>query len=37
MLQMFYLDVSKIDRDVIQRRWLMDSGLLQPPVAAAGA
>jgi len=37
MLQMFHLDVSKVDRGVARRgRWLADSGLLQPPVAAAG-
>jgi hypothetical protein len=37
MLKMFYLDVLKINRDIVQRRWLMDSGLLQPSIAAAGA
>jgi hypothetical protein len=36
MLQMFHLNILKVDRDVVQRRWLMDSGLPQPPVAAVG-
>jgi TRAP-type C4-dicarboxylate transport system permease small subunit len=37
ILQMFHRNVSKVDRDVACHLWLAESGLPQPPVAAAGA
>jgi hypothetical protein len=36
MLQIFYLDISKVDWDVTRCWWLTDSDLPQPPFAAAG-
>jgi hypothetical protein len=34
---MFHPNVSIVDRNVARRRWLTDSGLPQPLVAATGA
>jgi dolichyl-phosphate-mannose--protein O-mannosyl transferase len=37
MMQMFRLDVSKVNRGVARRRWLADSDLPQPCDTIAGA
>jgi hypothetical protein len=36
MLQIFHLDVLKVDRNVARHRWLVDSGLPQPCVNPRG-